>query len=125
MTLTPKGFKFAAVEAAVKKPGRLDFALICSDTPAVAAAVFTTNKVVAAPVLLSRERIAGGRCQALVVNSGNANACTGEQGMAAARETTRLVAAGLGIADELVQVCSTGVIGQNLPMDRISGAAPK
>lgn len=124
MTPTPKGFKFSAVEAAVKKPGRLDFALIYSETPAHAAAVFTTNKVVAAPVILSKERIAAGRCQALVVNSGNANACTGEQGMNDARETTRLVAAGLGIAAELIQVCSTGVIGQTLPMDRLSAAVP-
>ena len=124
MTPTPKGFKFAAVEAAVKKPGRLDFALIWSETPAAAAAVFTTNKVVAAPVILSQERIASGQCQALVVNSGNANACTGEQGMAAARETTLLVAQGLGIAEELVQVCSTGVIGQQLPMDRLAAAVP-
>ncbi|HSR36776.1 MAG TPA: bifunctional ornithine acetyltransferase/N-acetylglutamate synthase, partial [Desulfurivibrionaceae bacterium] len=113
------------MEAAVKKPGRLDFALIVSEAPAAAAAVFTTNKVVAAPVILSRERIADGCCQALVVNSGNANACTGAQGWADARETTRLVAAGLGIAEELVQVCSTGVIGQRLPMERISSAVPR
>jgi glutamate N-acetyltransferase/amino-acid N-acetyltransferase len=119
-----KGFRFSTVEAAVKKPGRLDFALVYSEAPAAAAAVFTTNKVVAAPVLLSKERIAGGRCQALVVNSGNANACTGAQGMADARETTRLVAAGLHVAEELVQVCSTGVIGQRLPMDRLSAAVP-
>jgi glutamate N-acetyltransferase/amino-acid N-acetyltransferase len=123
--MEPKGFKFSAVEAAVKKPGRLDFALVVSDTPAAAAAVFTTNKVTAAPVLLSRERITGGLCQALVVNSGNANACTGQQGLADARETTRLVAQGLGIAAELVQVCSTGVIGVPLPMERLGAAVPR
>lgn len=122
--MTLKGFQFSVVEAAIKKPGRKDLALICCETPATAAAVFTTNKVKAAPVLLSAERITGGRAQALVVNSGNANACTGSQGMQDARETTRLVAEGLGIAPELVQVCSTGVIGVPLPMDRLTAAIP-
>lgn len=119
-----KGFQFSVVEAAIKKPGRRDLALIYSETPAVAAAVFTTNKVKAAPVLLSAERIACGKAQVLVVNSGNANACTGAQGMVDARETTRLVAAGLGISDELVQICSTGVIGVPLPMERLTAAIP-
>jgi len=107
--MTLKGFRFSAVEAAIKKPGRKDLALIVSETPATAAAVFTTNAVKAAPVLLSAERIAAGYCQALVVNSGNANACTGAQGMLDARETSQLLASGLGIAEELVQVSSTGV----------------
>jgi glutamate N-acetyltransferase / amino-acid N-acetyltransferase len=120
-----KGFKFSAVEAAVKKPGRLDFALIFSETPAHLAAVFTTNKVKAAPVLLGMERVKDGICQALVVNSGNANACTGPRGMEDARETSRLVAEGLGIPDEAVQVSSTGVIGVQLPMERLRGAVPK
>jgi glutamate N-acetyltransferase/amino-acid N-acetyltransferase len=119
-----KGFKFSTVEAAIKKPGRKDLALVCTDAPATAAAVFTTNSVKAAPVLLSRERIGSGFCQAMIVNSGNANACTGQQGMADAVETTRLVAAGLGINEQLVQVCSTGVIGVPLPMDRLKGAIP-
>ena len=91
-----KGFKFAAVEAAIKKPGRLDLGLIFSETPALVTAVFTTNKVKAAPVLLDEERVKTGSCRALVVNSGNANACTGAQGMADAVETARLVAARLG-----------------------------
>jgi glutamate N-acetyltransferase/amino-acid N-acetyltransferase len=124
LVMTVKGFQFSAVEAAIKKPGRKDLALIYSETPAVAAAVFTTNKVTAAPVLLSRERIASGRCHALVVNSGNANACTGQQGLDDARETTALVARGLGIDEDLVQVCSTGVIGVPLPIDRLSAAIP-
>jgi glutamate N-acetyltransferase / amino-acid N-acetyltransferase len=119
-----KGFKFSAVEAAIKKPGRLDLALILSEMPAAVAAVYTTNRVKAAPVLLSMERTRNGRCQALVVNSGNANACTGVQGMDDARETARLVAEGLGIPDETVLVSSTGVIGQNLPMERIRKAIP-
>lgn len=119
-----KGFQFSAVEAAIKKPGRKDLALIFSEVPAAACAVFTTNKVKAAPVLLSMERIASGTAQALVVNSGNANACTGEPGMVAARETTHLVAGGLKIADEAVQVSSTGVIGVQMPLDRFKGAIP-
>lgn len=119
-----KGFKFSAVEAAVKKPGRLDLALIFSETSAAVAAVYTTNKVKAAPVLLSMERTRNGLCQALVVNSGNANACTGAQGMDDARETARLVAEGLGVPDEAVLVSSTGVIGQNLPMERIRKSIP-
>ncbi len=119
-----KGFTFSVVEAAIKKPGRKDLALVFSETPATAAAVFTTNAVKAAPVLLSAERIAGGKAQALVVNSGNANACTGAQGMLDARETSRLLAEGLGVAEELVQVSSTGVIGVPLPMDRLTAAIP-
>jgi len=119
-----KGFKFSAVEAAVKKPGRLDLGLIFSEMPAAVAGVFTTNKVKAAPVLLGMERMKNGLCQAVVVNSGNANACTGPQGIEDARETARLVAEGLGIPDEAVQVSSTGVIGQPLPMERLRRAIP-
>src|SRR5512146_1469147 len=114
-----KGFTFSAVEAAIKKPGRLDLGLIFSERPAAVAAVFTTNKVKAAPVLLDMERVRSGFCQAVVVNSGNANACTGVQGMDDARETARLVAEGLGIPDEATLVASTGVIGVPLPMGRV------
>jgi glutamate N-acetyltransferase/amino-acid N-acetyltransferase len=119
-----KGFQFSAVEAAIKKPGRKDLALIFSEVPAQACAVFTVNAVKAAPVLLSAERIKNGRAQALLVNSGNANACTGDMGMVVARETSRLVAEGLGIADDAVQVSSTGVIGVQMPVERIKGAVP-
>ncbi len=119
-----KGYQFSAIEAAIKKPGRKDLALIFSEVPATASAVFTRNAVKAAPVLLSMEHIKGGKAQALVVNSGNANACTGEAGMAVARETSRLVAEGLGISDEAVQVCSTGVIGVQMPAARIKAAIP-
>jgi glutamate N-acetyltransferase / amino-acid N-acetyltransferase len=113
-----KGFRFSAVEAAIKKPGRLDLALIFSEVPASVAAVFTTNKVQAAPVLISRKRVQNGRCRALLVNSGNANACTGEQGMADALECGRRTAESLGLPDEELLIASTGVIGQPLPMDR-------
>jgi glutamate N-acetyltransferase/amino-acid N-acetyltransferase len=119
-----KGFKFAAVEAAIKKPGRLDLALVYSERPANVAAVFTTNRVKAAPVLLCEERVRSGAGQALVVNSGNANACTGAGGMADALECSRLVAEGLGISKESVYVSSTGVIGVPLPMDRLAAAIP-
>ncbi|HEY6839059.1 MAG TPA: bifunctional ornithine acetyltransferase/N-acetylglutamate synthase, partial [Geobacteraceae bacterium] len=120
-----KGFKFAAVEAAIKKPGRLDLALIFSEVPATVAAVFTTNRVKAAPVLICQERVKNGTCQAVVVNSGNANACTGKQGMDDALATARAVAEGVGVPDEAVLVSSTGVIGQPLPMDRLSAGVPK
>ena len=119
-----QGFKFSTVEAAIKKPGRKDLALIFSTVPATAAAVFTTSTVKAAPVLLSAERIAGGTAQALLVNSGNANACTGDNGMTVARETSRLVAEGLGISPDLLQVSSTGVIGAQMPLDRFTAAIP-
>jgi len=118
------GFSFSTVEAAIKKAGRKDLALIYSEVPATAAAVFTTSSVKAAPVLVSREHIAGGFAQALIVNSGNANACTGEPGMMVARETSHLIAGALGIEDSAVQVCSTGVIGVQMPMERIRTAIP-
>ena len=113
-----KGFRFSAVEAAIKKPGRLDLGLIFSELPAQVAAVFTTNKVQAAPVLISRARAKNGSCRALLVNSGNANACTGEQGMADALECGRHTAEALGLPDEELLLASTGVIGQPLPMER-------
>ena len=110
-----KDFSLSAVAAGIKYSGRLDLGLVYSPTPATAAGVFTTNQVKAAPVVLSIERLKQGRCQALLVNSGNANACTGEEGMEAARLTSRLVAEELGIDEEMVLVSSTGVIG--LPLD--------
>jgi glutamate N-acetyltransferase / amino-acid N-acetyltransferase len=113
-----KGFRFSAVEAAIKKPGRLDLALIFSDVPANVAAVFTTNKVQAAPVIISRARAKKGLGRALLVNSGNANACTGEQGMADALGCGRRAAEALGLPDEELLIASTGVIGQKLPMER-------
>ena len=119
-----QGFQFSAVEAAIKKPGRLDLAMIFSEGPADVAAVFTTNRVKAAPVLLSMDRVGKGMARAIVVNSGNANACTGVQGMSDARETARLVASAAGIAEDSVLVASTGVIGKPLPMERIRGSIP-
>ena len=122
--LRVQGFEAAAVKANIRKKDRLDLALIYSTVPAVAAGVFTTSRVKAAPVLLDMERLAGGRAQAIVVNSGIANACTGGEGMRLARETARLAAEALGIDQELVQVASTGVIGEQLHLARFEAAMP-
>ena len=119
------GFRFAATAAGLKKTGALDLALMAADAPAAAAGVFTTNLVKAAPVLLSRERLRGGRAQAILVNAGNANACTGPAGLADARESARITADLLQIPEPLVLPASTGVIGQPLPLDRITRALPR
>lgn len=113
-----KGFKFAARAAGIKKSGKLDLTLIYSEVPARCAGVFTTNKVVAAPLVVSQPRVRGGLCQAVLVNSGNANACTGEQGLQDALRCSVLTAQALGIAEDLVAVSSTGVIGVPLPMEK-------
>ena len=112
----PKGFKAAAYSSGIKKSGKLDLALICADKPVECAGVFTTNKVVAAPVRITESRVRQGLCQAILVNSGNANACTGNQGIRDARRCGDLVAEALDLAPELVAVSSTGVIGVPLPM---------
>ncbi len=117
--MVPKGFLFSAVEAAIKKPGRKDLALIYSEHEADMAGVFTSNAVKAAPVRLAMQRIRAGRGQAVIVNSGNANACTGRRGLDDAREMTALVARELRVRPSRVFVCSTGVIGIPLPMERI------
>ena len=119
-----KGFQAAGVAAGLKKNGNKDLGLIVSQTPAVAAGVFTQNRVQAAPVMLDRERIRSGLCQAIVANSGNANCCTGEAGMQAAKETARLAASALGISEDLVLVASTGVIGLPLPVENVRNAMP-
>lgn len=119
-----QGYVASGVHCGIK-PQKKDLALVFSRVPAAAAAVFTTNKVKAAPVLLDMERIRSGRGQAVVLNSGNANACTGDQGMRDAREMTLLTAQGLGIAEDLVYVCSTGVIGRLLPMDALRRGIPE
>ena len=111
-----KGFRFAACAAGIKKSGKLDLGLIVSSTPARCAAVYTTNKVVAAPIVITRDRLAAGYCQAILVNSGNANACTGAAGHAVALQTADLVAEQLQIPVETVAIASTGVIGQLLPL---------
>jgi glutamate N-acetyltransferase / amino-acid N-acetyltransferase len=124
---TPKGFRAAGVSAGIKaKPGALDLALLISDHPATAAAVFTTNLAQAAPVTVSREHLArsGGVVRAIIVNSGCANACTGEEGLRDARAMTTGTAHLVGCPDEQVLVASTGVIGVALPMDKIQQGLP-
>ena len=119
----PKGFRAAGVEAGIKYANRKDFALLVSDVPAAAAAVFTTNQVAAAPVQIDRQHIRSGRAQASAVNSGCANACTGKTGLQNARTMVQAAAEALDIDAQLVLICSTGVIGANLPMDRIVAGA--
>jgi glutamate N-acetyltransferase / amino-acid N-acetyltransferase len=122
-----KGYKFSAVAAGIKKASsaRLDFALIVSDMPAVSAAVTTSNLVRAAPVEITRDRLTGGLCQAILMNSGNANAFTGNRGLKDASDLTSRVAEGLGIDSNLVVPMSTGVIGNPLPIDRMSSRIPE
>lgn len=109
-----RGFRFCGVHGGIKKKGRRDFALIVADRPCAAAAVFTQNRCAAAPVLVSREHAADGRLQAIMVNSGNANCATGEQGLKLAHWSCDELASRLGIAPNLVLPCSTGVIGVQL-----------
>ncbi len=119
------GFKAAGIAAGIKKNGLKDFGLIVSEAPASVAGLFTRNRVQAAPVLLDKQRVAGGRCRAIIANSGNANCCTGDAGMRDAEETSAHAAAGLGIRPEEVLVCSTGVIGLPLPMEKVLNALPQ
>jgi glutamate N-acetyltransferase / amino-acid N-acetyltransferase len=122
----PQGFRFAATACGLKKNGRLDLALLSSDAPAAAAAVFTTNRVKAAPVLLSRAhlRSSAREMRAIVANSGNANCATGKAGLAVARATAEAVARELRCRPQQVLVCSTGVIGVDLPLRRLLDALP-
>jgi glutamate N-acetyltransferase/amino-acid N-acetyltransferase len=118
--LSPEGFRAAGVACGIKaEAGRTDLALLVADRPAAAAAVFTTNKVAAAPVHLGRETIAAGRLRAVVVNSGNANACTGDDGLSDAREMARRAADAVGAEPHEVLVGSTGIIGHRLPMEKV------
>ncbi len=119
-----KGFSAAAVEAGIRYENRLDLGLIYSDRPAVTAGVFTTNRVKAAPVLLDRKRLQSGQAQAVLINSGNANACTGEEGLGFARLTADMAARELNIDPDLVQVASTGVIGEPLESAPFARAMP-
>lgn len=111
------GFLFAGVACGIKPSGKADLALIVSDVPAVAAGVVTRNRVKAAPVQLVVPRLAAGRAQAIVINGGNANACTGAAGMQVARAACAQVAEGLGIDEAAVLPCSTGKIGVVLPAE--------
>ncbi|MDM8086536.1 bifunctional glutamate N-acetyltransferase/amino-acid acetyltransferase ArgJ [Cellulomonas cellasea] len=118
MTVTsPQGFRAAGVTAGLKASGRPDLALVVNDGPLhVAAGVFTTNRVVAAPVVWSRQAVADGVAHAVVLNSGGANACTGPEGFADTHRTAEHVAQALDTSPGDVLVCSTGLIGERLPM---------
>jgi glutamate N-acetyltransferase/amino-acid N-acetyltransferase len=125
---TPQGFKAAGVSVGIKRTaGQLDLALLVSDTPATAAAVFTTNRAQAAPVLISREHLerTDGIVRAIIVNSGCANACTGDEGLEVAREMARETARLIGCRAEEVLVASTGVIGVALPIEKIRNGLPR
>src|SRR4030081_1208909 len=116
----PAGFRAAGVHCGIKKDAALlDLSLFVSDQPAVAAGVFTTNLVHGAPVKVSRSRLPRATARGVIMNSGNSNACTGEQGIADARWMTAEVAAQLGCHEDDILVCSTGVIGRFLPRDKL------
>ena len=120
MTAMPTGFRAAGVTAGLKPSGNPDLALVVNDGPDHhAAAVFTSNRVVAAPVVWSRQVVSDGRVDAVVLNSGGANACTGDQGFQDSHRTAEEVANTLGLSAADVVVCSTGLIGELLPMDKV------
>ena len=122
----PLGFSSAGVACGIKNDvGRLDLALFVSDRPCAAAGVFTTNRVVGAPVKVSRERLPTAAARGVMINSGNANACTGEQGLTDARWMTATVAQHLNCPPESMLVASTGVIGRFLPCERLAKGIPE
>lgn len=120
----PQGFQAAGIHCGIKKPGILDLALVVSSVTGAMAGVFTKNRVAAAPVILDRQHLKQHRGRAIIVNSGNANACTGAPGLAAARTMALMVAQQLGVPINQVFVGSTGVIGRVLPIDRIKAGIP-
>lgn len=122
----PSGISACGIAAGLRsEPGRLDMALIVPNEPCVAAGVFTQNRFCAAPVTVSRENLKSGRCAAVIINSGTANAATGEEGLRLAHETTDIVAEGLGCKPEEVLVASTGVIGVQLDISKFQAAVPR
>src|ERR687886_580046 len=127
MTVTaPRGFRAAGVTAGLKPSGRPDVALVVNDGPLhAAAAVFTTNRVQAAPVVWSRQVVSDGRVDAVVLNSGGANACTGPEGFADTHRTAEAVAELLGVGAADVAVCSTGLIGERLPVNHLLDGVAK
>jgi len=117
----PQGFRLTGLHCGIKSDAQKhDLTLIASDRPASAAGVYTQNRVCAAPVTLDRERTPGDAMQAIVINSGNANACTGQRGLDDARQMAQLAAEACGVAPEQALVLSTGIIGEFLPMDQIA-----
>lgn len=125
MAIEVRGFRAAGVACGIKPSGKPDLALIVSDRPAAAAAVFTTSRFPGAPVVVSRANLRGGRARGVVVNSGISNVANGARGLRDAREMTRLLARGIGARPSEIQVASTGVIGRLLPMDRLREGIPR
>lgn len=121
----PQGFKAAGFAAGIKKSHKLDLSLIYSEVPAIAAGVFTRNQVKAAPLLLTKKHLKSGYLQAIITNSGNANACTGKLGAQHAKQTALVLAKELNIGSALIGVASTGVIGVTLPIEKILTSIPK
>jgi glutamate N-acetyltransferase / amino-acid N-acetyltransferase len=119
-----RGFKASSISAGLKKKKAADMLLIYSEREAVSAGVFTTNRVKAAPVLVSMEHILKGKARAIIANAGNANACTGSEGLKNARLTAEVTAGELGIKSEEVLIASTGVIGAQLDMEKVVTAIP-
>ena len=116
----PRGFRAAGVACGIKsEPGQLDLALLVSEVPAAVAGTFTSNSICSPTVVVSRERLRGGTLRGVVINAGNANACTGRGGLADAERMTELAAAALGLSTEQFAVASTGIIGHPLPMMKI------
>lgn len=116
---TPKGFRATGIFSGIKKVEKHDLGILLSEVPAQAAGVYTTNLFQAAPLVVTKESIEKGQLQAVIVNSGNANACTGDQGLEDARTMQKTVSKAFSISPELVGVASTGVIGEYLPMDKV------
>ncbi len=121
----PQGFLAAGIHCGIKKPGLPDLALVVSEQSGPVAGVFTKNQVVAAPVIVDRLHLRQGIGRAILVNSGNANACTGAKGLAAAKKTARLLARHIGVPAHQIFIGSTGVIGRVLPVDRIIKSMPQ
>src|SRR2546421_5102422 len=121
-----QGYRFAGVHCGIRpEPDRRDLALLVSDRPASAAGVFTRNRIVAAPVQICRQRLPSSDVRGIVICSGNANACTGQQGLDDARRMTQIAAQSLGLDARQMLVCSTGVIGRLLPMATMEAGVPK
>ncbi len=122
----PRGFRFAAGKAGIKASGRIDLALVVADAPASAAAAFTSNRVIAAPLIVDKEHLTatGGRVRVVAINAGNANCAAGEAGLKAARATCHAAAKTFGCRTEEVFPSSTGVIGVPLPVEKIAAVLP-
>ena len=125
MKISVPGFLAGGINSGIKENNKKDLGLIFSEQPATTVGVFTTNKIKAAPVIITREKMKQHKSQAIIVNSGNANACTGLTGLQNANDLCKLISEELSISEQLVMVSSTGIIGKTLPMDRIKTNIPR